>query len=329
MSIKTTGKGIVRLIALCGVAAAALLLFPSAEAGVTPAVTSAPITVATVLPAAHHFGGHGNWGHRSFSAFGGWGHRSFSAFGGWGHRSFWGFGGWGRGSFWGFGGWYGWPYYYGPYSWGYPWYWGGAYVYVPHDRPSGPYSLIETDVKPLKSTVYLDGEAVGKADDYNGYPGKLAVKEGHHVLTFVRPGYENYTVEIDCIPYQSYKLKYKMKKLSVAGLEKYKVIPPTPPPPRQPAPKVEGNVNPPSGPQDFGCGDLVLRVYPYEASIYVDGQFKQAAEFDREVKITGLSCGRHRLEVLKPGFRTAVQEFTLEGGHDLFLKVTLEKGRML
>lgn len=175
--------------------------------------------------------------------------------------------------------------------------------------------------------MYVDGEAVGKADDFNGYPGKLAVKDGHHVLTFVCPGYQNYTVEIDCIPYQSYQVKYKMQKVSVAGLEKYEVIqtPPPQPPAREPSPDVQKNKGSIVAPHSPACGDLVLRVYPYEASIYVDGQFKHAAEFDREVKVSGLSCGTHKLEIVKPGFKTHVQEFSLEGGQDLFLKVSLEK----
>src|SRR5262249_27752897 len=76
---------------------------------------------------------------------------------------------------------YGYPYYgYWPYwgfgfygSWGYPYYgydpYGGDGGYGPDDsHPQGP-ATIETKIDPGSAEVFLDGESVGYAKDYNGH----------------------------------------------------------------------------------------------------------------------------------------------------------------
>src|SRR5687768_2017964 len=84
--------------------------------------------------------------------------------------------------YYGYGGYYGRPYgyygyygpgYYGPgygYS-GYGYYGAPAYV----DRgPGSDAAFLDTDVSPEKASVYLDGEYVGVADSFDGYPRYLA-----------------------------------------------------------------------------------------------------------------------------------------------------------
>lgn len=89
--------------------------------------------------------------------------------------------------YYGYRGWYG-PYYgpayYGPYAYPYP--------------PEPPnYAIIDTDISPEEAKVYLDGERLGEADDFDGLPKYLLISPGRHVLEFRRSGYQTLRIDID------------------------------------------------------------------------------------------------------------------------------------
>ena len=69
-------------------------------------------------------------------------------------------------------------------------------------------------------------------------------------------------------------------------------------------------------------GKLQLSVQPEDASIYVDGAFRGSA---REASSLRLAPGRHRIEVVRPGFRTAESDVEIPAGETTRLKVTLER----
>lgn len=85
------------------------------------------------------------------------------------------------GFFWGRGGPY-WGCGYGP---------GYAYGYPPPD-----YAIIDTDIEPEKANAFLDGEEIGVADDYDGFPDYLEVSPGRHVLEFRAPGYRTLRITV-------------------------------------------------------------------------------------------------------------------------------------
>lgn len=97
-------------------------------------------------------------------------------------RSYWGWG-WG----WGYSPWW---YGYGPY---YPY--GGYYGYG--RAVSRNWAAVDTDVSPESARVYLDGEYVGTADDFDGYPDYLYLKSGRYRLEFRLEGYETRTISVD------------------------------------------------------------------------------------------------------------------------------------
>jgi hypothetical protein len=204
---------------------------------------------------------------------------------------------------------------------------GPIYIGGRHPYERGQVGKVKTDIKPEKATVYVDGEPAGTADDFNGYPGKLVLSEGKHVLTFVCPGYETYAVELDIIPYQNYNLKYKMKKLTGADAEmgappgvpknpkqNWEPVPPPPPPKEKNVPGICS---------DYGT--LILQVYPYEASVYLDGTFRRVSEFGMAIKIPHVRCGNHTLEVVKPGYKPFKQEIEVRESEELALKISLER----
>lgn len=69
-------------------------------------------------------------------------------------------------------------------------------------------------------------------------------------------------------------------------------------------------------------GRLQLDVRPDDASIYVDGAFRGTA---RDIPSVNLGPGHHRVEVVRPGFRTVEREVEIEAGGSQKLGVELER----
>jgi hypothetical protein len=159
---------------------------------------AAPLTAA---PRGGHRGsggihrGHGG-GHRGH----GGGHR--------GHRrvivvrpSYWGFG-YGYGPYWSDPYWYG--YGYGPY---------GRYGYG--YRPSN-WAVVDTDVSPESARVYLDGQYIGTADDFDGFPDYLYLRRGRYRLEFRLEGFQTRTIDVDARPGVKVDVGEKLPRISGA-----------------------------------------------------------------------------------------------------------------
>jgi hypothetical protein len=56
--------------------------------------------------------------------------------------------------------------------------------------------------------------------------------------------------------------------------------------------------------------------------VYIDGEFRGTA---RQVRTLQLSAGSHRVEVVRPGFRTFQREVEIGAGRTEDLQVTLEQ----
>jgi hypothetical protein len=69
-------------------------------------------------------------------------------------------------------------------------------------------------------------------------------------------------------------------------------------------------------------GTLRLSVRPDDASIYVDGEFYGSAR--RTGGIT-LPPGRHRIEVVRPGYRTVEREVEVQSGRTESVSIDLSR----
>jgi hypothetical protein len=78
----------------------------------------------------------------------------------------------------------------------------------------------------------------------------------------------------------------------------------------------------PNNQQPSGGGVLRVAVRPLDATIYVDGRFRGSGH---DVSTLQLSEGRHRVEVVRPGFRTYTRDFDVNADHPLQLSITLER----
>jgi hypothetical protein len=74
--------------------------------------------------------------------------------------------------------------------------------------------------------------------------------------------------------------------------------------------------------EDPGSNLLRLSVWPRDASLYVDGEFRGTA---REVTVLHLPPGRHQIEVVRPGFRPEERDLELVSGETRELTVRLQR----
>ena len=73
-------------------------------------------------------------------------------------------------------------------------------------------------------------------------------------------------------------------------------------------------------------GRLELSIRPEDASVYVDGAFRGSA---REASTLRLAPGRHRIEIVRPGYKTLEREVEVAPGQPTASKVELEKPSQL
>lgn len=226
----------------------------------------------------------------------------------------------------GFGGFYGWGPYYGwggwgaPYwGWGWgpgPYYYGGAASLVGYAMASGMGGL-DVDVKPNQAEVWVDGKFVAEARDLDGDPSYLWLKQGAHRVAVYKAGYRTFEEEMDVRTGIVRGLKLQ--------LQKGESTPPKRAADATAAPAVKaaekaGEMRAES-PRPEPSG-VRLRAIPADATVYLDGQFRGTAGEAAELHI---APGRHRIELVRPGFRPLDKEFDVEAEHPLELELSMER----
>lgn len=237
------------------------------------------------------------------------------------------------------------PWAWGFYPYGFGWYgdwgWGGYYWSRPYYR-TGYYSRsgyraggqLRVLVKPSKARVYLDGHYAGVVDDFDGLFQRLQVPAGRHEIAFKLEGYRTHRVKVYLERDETLKLRHEMVKgegeteedrvPAEAALrereereEQQRVRPRrrtaeaeerAPAVAAAPAPATEGT-------------PVVLDVEPADASVYVNGEFRGTVAELRQVV---LPPGKHRLEIVRPGYVTLDRELEV-GAEAVPLTAKLEK----
>jgi hypothetical protein len=255
----------------------------------------------------------------------------------------------GRGGFYGFGGYgyrpyyyprfygsfyYGWPYFYDPFYFSgyYGGYYGAPGSYYGY-RYGGDRASLRVMVNPDKTRVFVDGYYAGVADDFDGLFQRLHVAPGRHDITLKLEGYRTHRMKVYVGAGSTLKIRFDMVKGSGEdpvedlagdqGTDAEQRYDDRPRPgerdrdvseDERPDRRVRADVH------DFG--HLRLDVQPADASIYVDGQFRGTA---RQVAELELPPGRHRLEIVRPGFRTDDRDVDVEAGRTRDLKIELQR----
>jgi hypothetical protein len=236
---------------------------------------------------------------------------------------------------------------YGYYDYGYSY--GDYYGYYPSSYArsyryrSGNITQLRTMVEPAKARVYVDGYYAGIADDFDGLFQRLNISPGRHDITFKLEGYTSHTFSVYAGRDQTLKLRWDMVRGSGETKdsigEEYDRRSD-----RDPGRESDRDANmdrdqdrdrdrasarddadrsrevdsdrdaadsrsqPPA--RNQGRGELLLEVEPADASVYVDGEFYGKAA---QVSKVELAAGRHRIEVVRPGYRTEETEVDVEG----------------
>ena len=231
------------------------------------------------------------------------------------------------------------PFYYGAYGYS-PFYYSGAYGYSPYYyrgryADSGSLRVI---VDPAKTRVYVDNYYAGVADDFDGIFQRLYLPPGRHEISLKLDGYRTHKFRVYVPGDQTLKIHHVMDRGT--GEDTDEVI-------GEPGGyrrederdrddrgygrddrRYDGRRDRDDDDQaederdDAEAATLRLDLKPSDASVYVDGEFRGSG---RRAETLRLAPGRHRLEVVRPGYRTVEREIEVRAGENS--RVEIELGR--
>lgn len=262
------------------------------------------------------------------------------------------YGGWWDPWYYNHGPWWGWSWGWGWSGWG-PWSWGPAGVY--YDRPyrsgrGSGYGALDTDVWPGDAEIYVDGERVGTADDFDGFPTYLWLPRGTYDVVIYLQGFQTIARQYTIYDGLVIDVDDRMQRGEARRPEE---LPATTHERRDERLRNDAELQErarrreewrqrqdgrddsmPSGPgaapaPSGGTGDgahVHLTVSPGDASVYLDGNFlgtgSELAQLSAGVLVPP---GSHRLEVVRPGYEAEALDFQGNPGEDLQLNVELDE----
>jgi hypothetical protein len=247
-----------------------------------------------------------------------------------------------------YGGRYGRGYYpYSDYYWNYgyywsPWYypsyggWYGGYGHYGYGGPSYGYGYrrsydnagsVRVMVEPRQTKVYVDDYYAGVADDFDGIFQRLNLSTGRHDISLRLDGFETHRVKLYVPIDGTIKIKHEMVRGSSEKVSESTVGDPVDEArySRDPDDDYENDRDhrEETRPDNRGeRGTVRLDVSPSDASIYVDGVFRGTGQDLRRVT---LPEGRHRLEVVRPGYRTLERDVEVTAGETEEVDVDLPR----
>ena len=223
-----------------------------------------------------------------------------------------------------------------------------GYYYAPYPGYYGPTYLpdiayLDTDVSPENAEVILDGESVGIADDYDGFPRYLAVTPGRHTIEFRAPEHKTMIRNLRVPRGAVLDIEFTMPEGSgtvepngAKGDEELTV-----PEYRRGDDDRGGRqgdsidrdkrygreeAEPQGDVDDSEPGFVRLDVTPADASVYIDGRLYGSAS--RLSQLHGdlrLEVGSHKIEVVRPGYRSIARQINVAPGDHLKLDLELER----
>ncbi len=298
--------------------------------------------------------GQGHYGH-GHDGYYGRGHGYYGGYYPYYPYSYWPYWGWGYGY-----GYYA-PWYY-PYNgfyagFGYPYYGGSFGLSYSGGGGGGEYyggasydaaGSVRLLVEPVDTKVYVDGYYAGKVDDFDGMFQRLNLRPGAHDIVLKLDGYETHKIKLYVPLDHTLKVRHEMARGAAdhvteqtvgdpADAERYarrerereretEYVRPEGEEDREPQPRMhmeegERRSNH-SGTQGRERGTVRLDVTPVDASIYVDGMFRGTGQ---DLRRLNLPPGRHRLEVVRPGYRTLERDVEVQAGETEQVQVDLPR----
>jgi len=160
----------------------------------------------------------------------------------------------------------------------------------------------------------VDGEHVGPVDQFNGYPGYLWLAQGGHDLVFYLEGHETVFRRVTVHPNTVITVKSALPKGEPAPFSDFIK------PEKAEAPEVASAVEPPA----LEPGRLHVSIAPSDASVYLDGRILGTADqLDRLHAGLTVDAGKHRVEIVRPGYESEEIEIEVESGREVEVSLAL------
>ncbi len=207
--------------------------------------------------------------------------------------------------------------------------WGGGPAY--YRSSEGEWGALDLDVRPEKARIYVDGQRIGVADNFDGFPSYLWLEEGTYDIVIYKEGYETiarqYTiypgvvidVEDRMVPGESVLPEDLMAKSTARREERLRQD-------RERVARVRLDRRDDVLDARGEPGRLALAVEPSDASIYLDGRFLGTAdELGRLHSGLIIDSGEHSLHIVRPGYEGKEVEFEVESGGQVDLSVELDE----
>ena len=180
-------------------------------------------------------------------------------------------------------------------------------------------------VDPAEARVYVDGYYAGTVDDFDGLFQRLNVSSGRHEIALKLEGYKTHRMKVYVAPDSTLKLHYDLEKGVGESFEDLSKDAPESEARRDEEQDRRWSENEARIEKDEATamgGRLELSIRPEDASVYVDGAFRGSAG---EASTLRLAPGRHRIEIVRPGYKTLEKEVEVAPGQTTNVKVELER----
>jgi hypothetical protein len=233
-----------------------------------------------------------------------------------------------------------------------------------HSYVGSPWGVIDTEVSPKDAEMYIDGGYVGKARQFDGWPGYLPLEPGTYRIEFRLPGYAPFRIRARVLAGRRLVIKKRLRKLAPGeATPAPESVPPqgraedpdqdrgdwrwdepsgrrgpggpssrSEPPPEAQGPPPEARDEPPPRTPDQDrsqdlpqMSELRLQIAPEDASVYLNGEFHvNAKDLEGGSRAIMLAPGEYKLEVVRPGYKS--QSFTVVlGSEPRTLKIEMER----
>ncbi|MEM7583428.1 MAG: PEGA domain-containing protein [Acidobacteriota bacterium] len=207
-------------------------------------------------------------------------------------------------------------------------------------RQEAEMGALDLDIKPGQAEVYLDGQLIGTADQYDGYPTYLWLQEGTYEVALYLPGHETIFRQYRIYPGVIIDVDDRLREgeairpdagfsaapPGIGASGSASAYPEAYPPPAANPQETYPAPRPEPSPGDSQIGRLAIKGSPADAAVYLDGHFVGTAG-----EIADLSAGLivepgdHVIELVRPGYETRREPVSVPVGQRLDLELNLRK----
>jgi len=199
------------------------------------------------------------------------------------------------------------------------------------DYEFGSYRII-LHVNPEDAHVLLNGRFVGEAYEFSTYESALKLRSTANSLVIKKKGFVEEEIDLSDYHQRKIEINLALKTDPYFYTEKVGRKPPAPLKPVKESDrkykvlkekKIPNEVPDVPKVTDFATIDLTVK--PAESSIYLDGKFWGVSPDEGKITNFNLEKGKHKIEVVKPGYKTATKSVTILKNRKIKISIVLEK----